>query len=236
MVTRRDLMLGSGMLAAAAGAYAMTPRNHLKLLGDRSLEKIVPTTIGNWRQEPSTAFVLPKTEGGLADRLYSQMLTRLYLSETAVPVMLVMAYGDLQSDALQLHRPEVCYTAVGFQISATTRAEVKLAPSARLPVRELTAESDSRVEPILYWTRIGDDLPTDGREQRSMKLAQSLRGIIPDGILVRISTVGTPSRAVFDGLGAFAREMLQAMKPGDRPALIGRPLATGMADTAPARS
>ncbi|MGL4543200.1 MAG: exosortase C-terminal domain/associated protein EpsI, partial [Polymorphobacter sp.] len=153
-----------------------------------------------------------------------------------IPVMVVMAYGDLQSDALQLHRPEVCYTAVGFQISATSRAAVKLAPGASLPIRELTAESDTRIEPIVYWTRIGDDLPTSGREQRSMKLAQSMRGIIPDGILVRLSTVAEPSRATFESLAEFSRQMLWAMAPADRPALIGRPLANAMAAGKPSRA
>ncbi|MGL4542777.1 MAG: exosortase-associated EpsI family protein, partial [Polymorphobacter sp.] len=106
MVTRRDLILGSGMLVAAAGAYALTPRDRLKLLGKRDLAKIVPAKIGGWVEVPSDAFVLPKTEGSLSDLLYSQMLTRLYQSYDNIPVMVVMAYGDLQSDALQLHRPE----------------------------------------------------------------------------------------------------------------------------------
>lgn len=228
MVTRRDVLLSGGMIAAAGGAYALTPRTPLKLLGDNKLEKMVPTTIGSWQQQPSSAFVLPKTEGSLSDRLYNQLLTRLYQSDQMVPVMLVMAYGALQSDQLQLHRPEICYTSVGFQITTSAKAVVKLAPGVKLPVRELTAQSDQRIEPILYWTRIGDDLPTDGREQRSMKLRQSFRGYIPDGILVRISTVAEPVPEVFAQLGEFARELIVALAPGQRASLIGRPLAQAM--------
>jgi len=229
MVTRRDLLLSGGMLLAAGGALALTPRRPLNLLGDETLEKLVPTRIGSWQQEPSKAFVLPKTEGSLSDRLYNQLLTRLYQSSEMVPVMLVMAYGKLQSDDLQLHRPEICYTSVGFQIISSAAAQVKLATGAKLPVRELTAQSDQRIEPILYWTRIGDDLPTDGRQQRSMKLAQSMRGYIPDGILVRISTVADPVPEVFAQLGEFARQMMLAVAPSHRAALIGRPLAGEMA-------
>lgn len=225
MVTRRDVILSGGMAIAAAGAFALTPRRELNLLGDKQLEKLVPLNIGSWTQQPSSAFVLPKTEGSLSDKLYNQLLTRLYQSDTMIPVMLVMAYGATQSDQLQLHRPEVCYTAVGFQIIASAAANVVLAPGADLPVRELAARSDSRIEPILYWTRIGDDLPTDGRQQRSTKLAQSMRGYIPDGILVRISTVAEPSREVYDQLGEFARSLLLSIAPANRQALIGRPLA-----------
>mgnify|MGYP000888431084 CR=1 len=225
MFTRRDVILSGGMAVAAAGAFAFTPRRELNLLGDKQLDKLVPLKIGSWSQQPSSAFVLPKTEGSLSDRLYNQLLTRLYQSDQMVPVMLVMAYGATQNDQLQLHRPEVCYTAVGFQIVGSAAASVELAPGAVLPVRELAAKSDSRIEPILYWTRIGDDLPTDGRQQRSMKLAQSMRGYIPDGILVRISTVAEPSPEVFAQLGVFARELLMSIAPANRQALIGRPLA-----------
>lgn len=228
MISRRDAILGGGMLAAAAGAYAFTPRDHLSLLDGRKLETIVPKTIGAWRDVPSSAFVLPKTPGSLADRLYSQTLSRLYSSASELPVMLVIAYGDQQSDALQLHRPEACYAAVGFQITGSSVAKVALAPDVTMPVRELTAVSESRTEPIAYWTRIGNDLPTDGREQRWMKLGQSFRGIIADGVLVRISTVAEPSPETFAVLQRFAAEMMRGVKPDARAALIGQPLATEM--------
>lgn len=228
MINRRDVLLGGGMLAAAAGAYALTPRNHLSLLAGRKIADIVPKTIGPWIDVPSTAFVLPKTPGSLADTLYSQTLSRLYQSYDEIPVMLVIAYGDLQSDALQLHRPEVCYTAVGFQITASQTADIPLAPGVALPVRELTATSDRRIEPIAYWTRIGDDLPTDGAEQKWLKLRQSMRGIISDGVLVRMSTVGEGTPETFATLRKFGAAMMQAIKPDARAALIGRPIAAEM--------
>ena len=31
--------------------------------------------------------------------------------------MLMIAYGESQSDRLQLHHPEVCYTAQGFRVT-----------------------------------------------------------------------------------------------------------------------
>lgn len=228
MINRRDLLLGGGMLTAAAGAYAFTPRNHLSLLNGRKIADIVPRRIGPWIDVPSTAFVLPKTPGSLADTLYSQTLSRLYQSYDEMPVMLVIAYGDLQSDALQVHRPETCYTAVGFQITASDVADVKLAPNVLLPVRELTAVSDRRIEPLAYWTRIGDDLPTDGAEQKWLKLRQSMRGIISDGVLVRISTVADPTPDTFATLRRFAAEMIQSIRPDARSALIGRPIAAEM--------
>lgn len=225
MMQRRDVLLGGGMLAAAGAAFALTPRERLVLMGDRKLDDIVPKRIGNWTETPSSAFVLPKTEGSLSDRLYSQLLNRLYLSPDQLPMMVVMAYGAVQNDLLQLHRPEVCYTSVGFQITKSLRALVPLGAAAELPVRELTATTESRIEPIVYWTRIGDDLPTDGQEQRSMKLRQQMQGVVADGILVRISTVEESTAATFAALRRFATAMVYALAPADRAVLIGRPLA-----------
>ena len=93
-------------------------------------------------------------------------------------------------------------------------------------MRELIASTESRIEEICYWTRIGDDLPTDGREQRWVKLRQQMRGYLADGILVRMSTLGgVDDRRVFAELRRFAADMIEAVKPADRPVLIGRPLA-----------
>ena len=78
MIDRRDVLLGGGMLAAAAAAAALTPRHHVELLHGRKLDTIVPSTIGGWHATPSAAFILPKTPGSLADRLYSDTVSRLY--------------------------------------------------------------------------------------------------------------------------------------------------------------
>lgn len=227
-MNRRDVLLGGSLLAAAGAAAALTPRKRLVLLDDRKLEDVIPLTIEDWRYTPSEGFVLPKSPGSLADRLYSQTVTRLYLSPTRVPITLVIAYGAVQNDLLQLHRPETCYAAVGYTISASRVAEVALAPQAMLPVRELTAVNEPRREQICYWTRIGDDLPTDGREQRRVKLQQQMRGYLSDGVLVRISTAGDATPEIMSGLQAFAYSMIHAMKPSERQALIGRPLAAAI--------
>ncbi len=225
MITRRDAIFGGGLLVAAAGAAALTPRHHVVLLpSGRSLDQLVPLQFAGWQNVPSDQFVLPKTPGSLADRLYNQTLTRLYQSETRPPVMMVMAYGQTQNDALQLHRPEACYAAVGFQISRSETAKVALGGTATLPVRELIASTDNRVEPIVYWTRIGDTLPTSGGEQRVAKLYQQFDGIIPDGILVRLSTVGEGNAATFASLRGFAAELIAAVAPVDRPVLVGNTL------------
>jgi EpsI family protein len=229
MISRRDLLMGGGMLVAAATAAALTPRERLNLLAQNKMADIVPKKIGDWVETPTNGVVLPKEKGSLSDQLYSQTVSRLYTSPTGVPIMLVIAYGDLQSDLLQLHRPEVCYAAVGFQISSSAATEINMGGGAMLPARELSANSESRVEPILYWTRIGDYLPTSGRAQRMAKLQLAVHGMVADGALVRISTVGDPTPETFAAMHAFARAMVESVAPKNRAALVGRPLAAQMA-------
>lgn len=224
-MNRRDILMGGALFSAAGAAAALTPRNRLVLLGDRKLDDVVPQRIGSWGYVPSNEFVLPKSPGSLADRLYSQTVARLYRSPTELPMMLVIAYGAVQNDLLQLHRPEICYSAVGFTISASRKAAIALG-AAQLPVRELTARNDLRMEQICYWTRIGDDLPTDGSEQRWVKLRQQMAGYLSDGVLVRVSTVAADDPKVFAQLTRFAAGMVAAMRPADRQILIGRPLAS----------
>ncbi len=225
MINRRDILFGGGLLTAAAGAAALTPRRHVILLpAGGNLETMIPKRFKGWETVPSAQFVLPKTPGSLSDLLYNQTLTRLYQSAEGIPVMLVMAYGQTQNDLLQLHRPEVCYAAVGFQISGSAVDTVALGSGASLPVRELVATNDTRVEPIVYWTRIGDTLPTSGAEQRVAKLKQQIAGIIPDGILVRLSTVAEPSKEVFAALRGFAADLVEGVSPANRAVLIGSTL------------
>ncbi len=62
-----------------------------------------------------------------------------------------------------------------------------------------------------------------------MRLREQLAGIVPDGILVRLSTVAEPTPATFATLAAFARAFVIAVKPADRGVFIGPTLAAGLA-------
>jgi EpsI family protein len=229
-ISRRDVLLGGALLAGAGGAAALVPRDRLVLMPEgHELEKFVPEQLGSWRHVPSPGIVMPRTEGSLSAKLYGQVLSRVYVSNSQLPVIMVMAYGPVQNDLLQLHRPEVCYTAVGFAVSGTNPARLPLRPGVDLPIRELVATSEQRIETITYWTRVGDDLPTNGTEQRVAKLKQQWAGYVADGILVRLSCAVPPEPGVREQLAAFARELVQAVPAVDRPALVGRPIAAKLA-------
>jgi EpsI family protein len=220
VIRRRDFVIGGACLAAAASAEAIRPRTRMSLLGNRKLDSIVPSQFGPWRERPAQGLVTPQSENSLAARLYTESLGRFYERGDGAIVMMLIAYGDTQSDSLQLHRPEVCYPAFGFSLSENRVAQYAIAPGVALPGRNLTATSPNRDEHISYWTRIGEFLPTSNGEQRAAKLRQAIAGLIPDGVLVRLSSVETDPALSFALNASFAADLINAMRPDARPALI----------------
>jgi len=104
MISRRDLLIGGMLVGASASAYALTPRRKMSLLGERELAKLIPEQFGTWKTVPSDALVVPETEDSLAAQLYSESVGRVYATPNNEAVMMLIAYGDTQSDSLQLHR------------------------------------------------------------------------------------------------------------------------------------
>lgn len=218
---RRDLLIAALGLAAAGAAEALRPRGKLVLLKGGTIGDGVPNTFGRWTAEGSDALVSPEQAGRLAKSLYSEMVERIYTDDTSgESVMLLAAYGDTQSDLLQLHRPESCYPAVGFNIESSVPAMLALTGGAKLPVRKVVATAKGRRENIIYWTRLGERLPLSAPEQRDARLQNAMEGFVGDGILVRCSAVGD-SGPSFHVLEKFIPNLISATNARVRPALVG---------------
>ncbi|MFM9828591.1 MAG: exosortase C-terminal domain/associated protein EpsI [Sphingomonas sp.] len=225
-VSRRDAVFGAACVAALGASEYLRPRNRVVLLAKGALlTNIIPARFGEWAMGGGGDIVIPKIPGSLADRLYSDQIARNYLRAGSVPtdVMLLVAYGAAQNDSLQLHRPEVCYPAIGFPIVARQLALLQLVPGVAVPVVMLTARSGDRVEDIVYWTRLGEALPQTSDEQRLVRFEAAVSGIIPDGVLVRASAVrtGPQSAPLFGVLESFVRAMLLGMTQDNQRALLG---------------
>lgn len=218
--SRRDLLIGGATLAAAGTAFARMPHDPLMLIGKDQLDKIVPLKIGDWTFDTTSGLVLPPPDQ-LARLLYDQQVARSYTSPDQLPVMLLLAYGSSQSGMLQIHRPEICYPASGFKLTETEVTSVPLPAGKMLPSRSFTANSDTRVEQVLYWTRIGELVPTGWWGQRLAVVRSNLHGKIPDGLLVRLSTVSNDADQAQATLKKFARAMLEEMPLATRRMLIG---------------
>jgi len=228
-MARRDILLGSACTLSAIVAQRLKPSRHQSLMGHGKLATIVPQSIGAWHMAPINQLAAPESDDALASRLYSDSLTRVYADESGAQLMLLMAYGPSQTNALQLHRPEECFPAFGFEMIDLGTVAATLTHGQSLPIRQLIASTPLRHEHISYWTRVGDGLPTSAAAQRRAILAYALHGLIVDGLLVRCSNVLPNPDAAFALNRSFTRDMLHAIAPQWRAALIGPTLAAAIA-------
>ena len=224
ILTRRAVLASVLMAGVAVGGYAMVPTKRMsELRGPFRLEALLPTTFADWHVDANTAtgIVNPQTEAML-NRLYSQILDRVYVDTAGHRIMLSIAYGDDQADdSVQLHYPEVCYPAQGFQLKGNRKEVIQLGQGS-VKVRRLETQfGDTRFEPVTYWTIIGDQQSLGGWDRKIAEIRHGLRGEIVDGLLFRVSSIDRNTEEGFRVQDAFIRDVVAAMSAGARRQLVG---------------
>jgi EpsI family protein len=215
---------------AAAAAEVLRPRRRLSFLGTATLDSITPWRAGEWSGRPASDIAAVSPPGTLAAKLYGEIVQRSYHLEGAdTDVMMLLAHGDSQTEDLQLHRPEICYPAFGFELSQDGPVAIPIENGVSLPARRLIADQPGRRENIVYWTRLGDYLPDSASKQRLDRLKTSMEGIIADGLLARFSIIGPDPSRSFVVLNEFIRALLLSVNPTRRPAFVGTSLARALA-------
>jgi len=186
------------------------------------LESIFPMQFGGWRPDPaSSVFVRPAVDQARQFQMYDQVLERTYINDQGQRLMLSVAYGRQQSVGLQMHRPEVCYRAGGFQVQDIAPATITVAGRS-LPVTHLLAHMDGRPEPITYWRLLGSGVVTDDSSFKLQQLTQGLRGRVLDGLLVRVSSIDRDTAGAHRLQARFADQMAKAMTAEQRERAFGR--------------
>jgi EpsI family protein len=219
------MVAGIGCCAALGAAEAMRPRRLVSAMpAGRKLTDLVPRAFDGFVEGGSGDIVVPRTDGSLVATLYSDLLTRLYrrMESSDPSIMLLVAYGPAQTDVLQLHRPENCYPAGGFTIISRSLATLQCGRAGTVPAVQLTATQGTRVEDVVYWTRVGDALPRSFGEQSWARLRQSIGGEIADGTLLRASAVRSGPQPQFDLIRRFLEALVPALPVEAGPLLIGR--------------
>ena len=214
------LLLG---LSSALSAYLKPMQKMADQLKPLSLDQSVPESFGEWTLDQSTTPITVSADvQEKLDSLYNQTLSRTYVNKDGQRLMLLIAYGaDQQGDGTQVHRPEFCYTAQGFNIARSNQGQLNTNLGS-FPVRRLLAEKGNRSEPITYWITVGDKVSLPGLNRKLNQLYYGLSGKIPDGMLVRVSSIERDAEHAYLEQDKFINERLMVMKPDHRVRIAGK--------------
>ena len=211
---KRIIVLIVAFLLAALAGEALRPTYRLSEHKPKiELERQIPETFGEWRLDPNIRPVVPDPSlQAMLDSLYSQTLARTYMNAKGERIMLSIAYGNDQgNEATAVHRPEFCYSAQGFKVKLV-RTESLDVSGTKVPVARVLAQLGQRVEPITYWVTLDEIATLPGLGRKLQQIRFGLRGEIPDGMLVRVSSIST---SLPDGFALQQRfiEQLRAAVP-----------------------
>jgi EpsI family protein len=206
------LMCGAAIAAAAAG-----PADKLRLI---YLEESVPDTFGDWIEVKESGPVVTPEVPEVLKKIYDEWLSRTYVNRHGDRIMLSMAWGDDQRGERQVHRPEICYPAQGFAVE-TLRDETLPTPFGELAVRRFTANMGSRHEPVTYWLVMAGTIVRNDFDRRMVQARLVRAGLIPDGLLFRVSSIDRDDAHAFMVQQQFVADMMSAMGPGVRSRVSG---------------
>lgn len=220
---RTAFFVAALMVAASVSAVVLKPTEMLADRGPKmDMEAVIPKQFGDWRVDPTLIPVLPAPDvQAKLDDLYDQTIARTYINSAGQRVMLSIAYGgDQRSDSTQVHRPEFCYTAQGFNVVRPMSGKVAT-HLGELTVRRLVAVLGKRNEPITYWITIGDRVTLPGFGRKLTQIAFGVTGKVPDGMLVRVSSIDRDEPAAFETHARFINELTQVVPATYRAKFFG---------------
>lgn len=215
------VMIGIAMLCASWLAVAMRPTIILAdQFGKMDLETLVPKQFNDWKVEEMTTHLVNPEEQAAVSKIYSQTLSRSYVNDQGERVMLSIAYGKNQSDSVGVHLPEGCYGGQGFSVHHSMNILFKTSFGS-IPAGRLVATKGDRVEPVTYWLIVGDKSVFSGWDMKKVKLQYAIKGIVPDGLLMRVSSITPDLNYGYELQASFTDELLTVLSPSQRLRLMG---------------
>ena len=218
---KRPMLILALMILSAALGHGLKPspvkHDPIKF----SLIENIPKHFGKWYVDESEVPVAldPATQEAVAT-VYSETVSRSYTDGSGNRMMLAVAYGNRQTTRLKTHRQEVCYSSQGFSISNIEQVPINILGS-EIPATRLVAEKGERVEPMTYWFTMGDQVVQGHIQRFLVQLSYAVTGEIPDGYLVRVSSISRNGRDAYPSQDQFVNELLAAMPSALVERLIG---------------
>jgi EpsI family protein len=218
----KNLLIGLALIVAFWGGFALKPTK--KIIDQKpkiNLVSMIPEQFAGWKIDENIIPIQPDPERlALINKIYNQTLSRTYINNNGDRVMLSIAYGGDQSDSMQVHRPEVCYTGNGFQMTDIEIVDFDTGYGI-IPVKRIFALMGERREPITYWITIGDTVEVNTLKWKLQQLKYGLTGKVPDGMLFRVSSFGEKVTA-YPLQKVFIKDLLKSISSESRQRLIGR--------------
>lgn len=220
-VLKSSIILGVLILALFFGNYLKPTVQDRSHENRENFEQLIPKKFGDWKEQKKQYEVIkpPRLQASL-DKIYSQIFEKVYVDSIGNEVMLSIAYGDNQSDAMRVHRPEGCYYGQGFSVSDPVETVLETS-FGRLPVRTLIAIKSVRNEAITYWMKIGDKVVANPFDNKIVQLSYGLRGEIPDGLIFRVSSIGVKNEQEYKLQNNFINSFLDSLTPNGLKLFIG---------------
>ncbi len=217
----RFLLVGTVMVLGAGAATALKPSRAQQDAAIFDLDESILRSFGDWVVDPNLVPVPPTPDvQAKLEKIYAQIVSRTYVNSRGERVMLTVAYGGDQSDALKAHRQEVCYAAQGFEVRDVVHESLRL-QGKTIPITRLLAVRGLRSEPVTYWFTMGDRVVLGRLERLMVQLEFGLSGRVPDGMLVRVSSISTNPARAYKGQEEFIGALLVGMRQGDVHRLLG---------------
>ena len=220
---RKAMIVLASCSFSAAAAVAMVPRRSVADPGPPIvLETMIPGRFADWAVDPRVIPVAPSADlQKVIEETYDQTLARTYVNSVGYQIMLSIAYGGRRNQGMDIHRPEICYPSQGLALRRDTVDAQLMLDSRSLPIKRLVAGSGTRNEPISYWLVIGKSVASFGYGHRLALMKYGLTGRVPDGMLVRVSSVDKDEARSFAMQDVFLRDLLGAVDASARERLLG---------------
>lgn len=218
----RNIVLLVLMLATAVLSILLTPRTFLADASPKiDMEAAIPQVFGDWVVDPAVNPVNPSPEQKeTLEQIYDQTVNRTYINSHGQRIMLSIAHGAVQTPKLRSHRQEVCYAAQGFQITELRHDLISVA-GVDIPATRMVALLGGRVEPVTYWFTMGDYVVRSYLDRQMAQLRYAFSGLIPDGYLFRVSSIGSDKDAAFSMQLDFSKQLIDSISPELRNKLLG---------------
>ena len=218
------------LVAALASCAASSMKPQSAIDPAPPLAALIPERFGEWIAEPqpvSQVLLVPDALDDAAaaqDASYDDVLMRTYRRADGTRIMAAFAYGHRQTQEVKIHRPELCYYAQGFEVRSLGLRDVRLSPAATVAAPTLVTQNRARTEIVTYWIRLGDELASSAWEMRAQIFRDGLGGQVPDGLLVRASSLADSAEDIDRELGhqeSFLRDLYASVPAATQRFLAG---------------